>query len=472
MTDAPRTRLEQLLMKERLDTTDFLRRFKHTAAALAAESPASEKPAVVSWSQARRWIKGEVKDLPYRASCRVLERMFERYGSTAEELFGPPIADHGSALVAHLPRTADPRPPSLPVSSVPLLAAETANADEIEGLTSMAAAESAAFSERAEQSNIGPHTLEQFHDDLTRIVSVYPNRPIYPLLVELRALASRAFALLDGRQPPARSRDLYLIAGTLCAVEANACFDLGSIHAAKTLARSAFMCGEMAEHHGLRAWVRGLQALIAYWDHEYEVAADLAERAYHQYSPETGTARVRLAATEARARGRLRDEQGTMDALRRAEQAREQVRGEDLPGGMMAFPPGKQAYSAASAYLWLGGDANFRQAERLAETSLELYLADPPERRRLGEMSLARLDLATARLSRDDLDGADEQIRDVLRTSTQRRVESTARRLRQISTQLDRPRYQTSTLATTIRDNILDVTTIGGMKSLDAGRES
>lgn len=450
-----RTRLGQLVKQKRLSTTEFVRLFNHTATVLRAESPTDEKKLTVTWATARRWINGET-GLPYPASCRVLERMFE--GETAEVLFGPP--------------TVEPEPPAVRASWVAtpnpmrFRADEPASADEIEGLTSMAAAESAAFSERAEQSNIGPHTLEQFHDDLKRIVTVYPNRPVYPLLVELRSLASRAFALLEGRQPPARSRELHLIAGMLCAVEANACFDLGNIHAATALARTAFMCGEMAEHDGLCAWVRGLQVLIAFWDNEYEVAADLAQRAWHEFTPECGTARVRLAAAEARARGRLRDERGTLDALRRAEWSREQVTCDDFPGGMMAFPLEKQLFYAASAYLWLGGDSNYTTAERLAEESLDLYMAAVPERRRLGEISLARLDLVSVRLNRRDLDGADEQLKGVLRINGERRTESVDRRLLQLTPQLERPYFQTSALASNMRDNIIDVTTLNNRLSL------
>jgi hypothetical protein len=94
----------------------------------------------------------------------------------------------------------------------------------------MAAAESARFGQFAEQSNVGPHTLEQFRADLARIVTTYPNRPVYPIFVELRALRNRAFELLEGRQYP----ELYQVTGVLCGVLANASFDLGWLAAAET----------------------------------------------------------------------------------------------------------------------------------------------------------------------------------------------------------------------------------------------
>lgn len=317
----------------------------------------------------------------------------------------------------------------------------------------MAAAESARFGQFAEQSNVGPHTLEQFRADLARIVTSYPNRPVYPMFVELCALRNRAFELLEGRQHPEQGRELYLVAGVLCGVLANASFDLGWLQAAETQARTAFLCAELAGNNALRAWVRGTQSLVAYWDDRPCVAVELAADGW-RYVPETGTARVRLAAIEARAHARLRDQRATEEALARADRARDEVRGEDDPGGMLAFPVAKQHYCAATARLWLGGHANSSDAERDAAHAVELYETDPPEQRRLGELCLARLDLSAARLGRDDLDGTAEGVQDVLAIAAQRRIESVARRLDQIARALARPRYQTSALALDLHDQI------------------
>jgi hypothetical protein len=317
----------------------------------------------------------------------------------------------------------------------------------------MAAAESARFGQFAEQSNVGPHTLEQFRADLARIVTTYPNRPVYPIFVELRALRNRAFELLEGRQYPEQSRELYLVAGVLCGVLANASFDLGWLPAAETQARTAFLCAELAGNNALRAWVRGTQSLVAYWDERPRAAVELAADGW-RYVPETGTARVRLASIEARAHARLRDQRATENALARAEQARDEVRGADDPGGMLAFPLAKQSYCAATARLWLGGRDSYADAERNAIHAVELYEVDPPEQRRLGELCLARLDLAAARLGRDDLDGATEQLQDVLAIAAQRRIESVARRLDQVGRALQRPRYQTCALALDLHDQI------------------
>ncbi len=255
----------------------------------------------------------------------VLEQMF---GESAERLFGPPDPVSRAEIA------------TVGVSEPVSVGSERVLGLAVQREVAMAAAESARFGQFAEQSNVGPHTLEQFRADVARIVTTYPNRPVYPIFVELRALRNRAFELLEGRQYPEQSRELYLVAGVLCGVLANASFDLGWLSAAETQARTAFLCAELAGNNALRA------------------------------------------------------------------------------------------------------------------QAVELYEADPPERRRLGELCLARLDLAAARLGRDDLDGSAEQLQIVLAIAAQRRIESVSRRLNQVGRALQRPRYQTSALALDLHDQI------------------
>ncbi|MGH3768624.1 MAG: hypothetical protein ACRDS0_24800 [Pseudonocardiaceae bacterium] len=427
----PRTRLEQLVRQLRWTRAEFQKEFIRIADQLGERL-------TVSTRQVERWMVGDVHGLPHPAACRVLEQMF---GESAERLFGPPEP----ASRAEITTIEEPGPAA--VGSEPV--AEVALQREV----AMAAAESARFGQFAEQSNVGPHTLEQFRADLTRIATTYPNRPVYPIFVELRALRNRAFELLEGRQYPEQSRELYLVAGALCGVLANASFDLGWLHAAETQARTAFLCAELAGNNALRAWVRGTQSLVAYWDERPRVAVELAVDGW-RYVPETGTARVRLASIEARAQARLRDRRATENALARAEQAREEVRGPDDPGGMLAFPQAKQSYCAATARLWLGGQGSYIDAERDASNAVQLYEADSLERRRLGELCLARLDLAAVRLGREDLDGSAEQLQSVLAIAAQRRIESVSRRLTQVGRALERPKYQTCALALDLHDQI------------------
>jgi hypothetical protein len=335
---------------------------------------------------------------------------------------------------------------------------------------SMAANEAARIAQFAEQTNVGPHTLEQFQADIRRIVTQYPNRPVYPLFVELRTLRSRAFEKLEGRQFPTQTRDLYLITGVLCGVLANTSFDLGRLDAAETQARTAFLCAELSGSNWLRAWIRGTQSLVAYWDDRPRAAVQLAEDG-RQYIPELGTASVRLAAYEARAYGRMRDPRGVDTALGIAADARSAVVADDDPGGMMAFPEAKQSYLAASARLWLGEPAAAGQAERDAEHAVRTYEQDPPEQRRLGELNHARLDLATARLALGHLEGTAEQVRTVLDACTRRPIESVTRRLRQVGAVFDQPPYRNNRVAIDLRDEISAVAEHAPMPALPRGQQ-
>ncbi len=333
----------------------------------------------------------------------------------------------------------------------------------VERMVIVAARESADFGRVAGRSNMSPLTTEQFHADLAWLAERYPNRPVAPSFADVVELRDHAFTLLEDRRQPDQTRDLYVIAGTLCGMLANASFDLGYPDAAATQARTAFLCGELAGHNGVRCWVRGMQSLIAYWQGRVADAVSLAHDGW-AFVPERGTARVRVAALEARAAGRLGDKAAMLDALRRADQARDKIVGDDEPGGMLAFPASKQFFYAASAYLGLNHHALSAgewaaRAEQAAGTSIGLYEASPAGEQRLGELSLARLDLAAAQLERSAFDGAAQTIRIVLETTTRRPTDSVLRRLRQLATMTDRPDYRRLRPAQHLREEILTTCT-------------
>jgi len=438
----PQTRLDQLAQQLRLTITGFRVEYNATAQRLAATSQGRRQAQTVSDRQVRRWLAGDLDRLPHLSNCRVLDQMF---GEPAEQLFGPPKPVPSTEIVPA------PRQDVTPYHDV-------ASTLALEKELAMAAAESARFAQFAGQSNTGPHTIDQFRDDIDRIVTNYGNRPVYPTFVEVRELRNRAFELLEGRQRPDDTRDLYLVAGLLCTVLGEASHDLGLIPAAKTQLRTAFLCGELAGNNWLRAWVRAQQSGVAFWEERPRISAELAADGW-QYVPETGTARIFLASNEARARAKLRDQRATDDALARAEQARQEIQGEDEPGGALAFPLASQTRMVASARLLLGGQPNYANAETHAGRAVELYEAEPPERRQLGLLGLARLDLAAAQLGRDNLEGAAANIGDVLTVTAQRPSETVTRRLRQVSNALERPRFQTTGLALDLRDQIRAATT-------------
>ncbi|MGL5810768.1 MAG: hypothetical protein ACRCYQ_12565 [Nocardioides sp.] len=111
-------------------------------------------------------------------------------------------------------------------------------------------------------------------------------------------------------------------------------------------------------------------------------------------------------------------------------------------------------YYVATSQLWLGDATSYSRAERDATRSIAVYERPPAEKRRLGELCLARLDLAAARLARRDLDGAAEQIEEVLSVGAKRRIESVARRLNQVAIALDSGSYRRASLGQGLRGQI------------------
>lgn len=447
--DQPKTLLGQLAGQrhwQRYET--FRHRFEASARELGERENSGQLSRLsLSQRQFVRWLYGELRTLPRPDACRVVEEMF---GRPASELFAPPPRPADTGVVVSGPVVTPAAERAWESSG----AADAPTGDE--DAIMAAARESGDFLRFAESSNVGPHTIDQFQADIRRLTSVYLNRPVTPIFHEARALRDRAFALLIGRQPPQHTRDLYLIAGTLCGILSYASFDTGQLAAAETQARTALLCAELAGHNGMRAWSRGTLSMIAYWDDRPRDAVVFARSGW-DIVPETGESRVRLAATEARAQARLGNAAAAEDALTRACSEREAViSGDDVfRAGVFAFPLAKQIEHASETHLWLGSETqHYRDAEREATEAIQSYLADPAEERRIGELCLARLDLADARLHLGQLDGALDEVQNVLATSARRRTEPVSRRLAQLGTRLDRPKLRRSPLALRLREEI------------------
>ncbi len=123
--------------------------------------------------------------------------------------------------------------------------------------------EAALFARKVAGSNINGITLEQLDADVRRLAQDYVSQPLNRIFLEIRALRSEVFALINGNKHPHQMRHLYLIAGRLCGLDAHVALDCGQYAAAQTQARTAWLCGDLAGHNGMRGWVRGVQSLIA-----------------------------------------------------------------------------------------------------------------------------------------------------------------------------------------------------------------
>ncbi|WP_026343981.1 DNA-binding transcriptional regulator [Nocardia sp. BMG111209] len=303
-----------------------------------------------------------------------------------------------------------------------------------------AAHEASEHAGRAEASNLGPTVLEQLDSDVLRIANDYVHVPPAPMMVEMLRVRRRVYRLLEGRQKPSDTSHLYLIAGILSGLLANASTDLGYHDAAGEQARAAWAYAELCGHNGLRAWTRGMQALIEYWSERPRRAVLLAQGG-QQYA-QSATAQVRLHNIEARVWSKLGSTIDAERCIRAADTARGGTGTDTLHdeiGGVFGFNEPKSQYYAGATYIHLG------QAEpALAATqrAIELYAAGPQQQRSYGAEALARVDSAAAHLINGSLDGATESLQPVLQLDEDKRIAQLEERMTGLRRHIASPRFR------------------------------
>jgi hypothetical protein len=320
-------------------------------------------------------------------------------------------------------------------------------------LTAAAARDSLTFASWAESSNVSGSALDHLSYELCRIAINYVHAPVLPLFRDLMALRGHGFELLqNGRQHPTQARKLFFLAGTSCLLLAHASQNLGDSASAMAQVRAALTCAEQADHNGLRAWTHGTAALIAEWTHQHRRAVEFAQCG-QRFAP-TVDSRVRLAALEARAAARAGDRCLALDALNRAADARDvPAQHDELVefGGLLTFPAAKQHYYAGSTYALLG---EAESAQKNALLAIDMYETGPLEQRSYGDEALARVDVTTARLALDDLDGAREALKPVLELPPERRIEQLTVGIGRVRSALALPRYARAQIARTIAQDV------------------
>lgn len=319
--------------------------------------------------------------------------------------------------------------------------------DRLERQVEMAARRAVRFTVAAEGSNIGPETLDQLRDEVAWLAVAYPQQPLPALLGDLIDLQDVAFRLLEGRQRPTETADLYVLAGAICGMLAKASHDVGNPQAAMAQARTAHVCADNAGHDGLRAWTRCLQSMIAYWAGWPNESIRYARLGTEPAARATGTASVWLPAQEARAWAVLGDAGKAEAAITRAVDARDAVQGDDLDdlGGIMTFPRPRQLYYAADTRIWLP-DAD-EEAERAATEAIDAYETAAPNERSFSDEAGARTDQALARVNTGDLDGAADSLRPVLNLPPDQRIGGILASVMRVHTALRNPEYRTAQIA-------------------------
>jgi len=316
-----------------------------------------------------------------------------------------------------------------------------------------AAHESSAHAEWAEGTNVGEATLEQLDTDVRRIATDYVYQPPLPMFTEMLRVRNRIYGLLARRQKPAASAHLHLLAGMLCGLLANVSTDLGYRDAAAEQARAAWAYADIIGHNGLRAWTRGMQALIEYWSGRPQHAVRLAQSAGRHAG--SATAQVRLHSVEARAWSLLGDTGEASRCLRAATDARESATAtdelHDEVSGVFGFADTKNFCYMGAAFIHMDqADAALAATSR----AVELYATGPAVQRSYGAEALARVDMAVACLLKRRLDSAADSLAPVLAIPAGLRIAQLADRLRNVRTRLSGAEFSGAREGYALRDQI------------------
>ncbi|WP_433164112.1 XRE family transcriptional regulator [Kribbella sp. CA-247076] len=341
---------------------------------------------------------------------RTLQRMF---GKPVEELLAPYVPEQAGQVVP-----------------APAASGRITTGNEMEVLD-MAASRARAFA-LAAQSGLGSEAMEQVYDDVRHVAKAYPQRPLPEILGQLVETQDLVFALLESRQRPEHLRQLYFLGGVTGGLLAKASHDLGNPHAALTQARTAFLCADNADHHGLRAWVRGLQSLVSYWAGNPHDSVRYAQLGAGYAEQANSTTSVWLPVSEARAWAALGNPEATRAALERAEEAWNTVRKDDLDemGGLCTFGRHRQLYYAADALAWLPGEVE--QAERYSRQAVDAYNDQSHPEWAFGDAAGSQAAMAISRIVNGELDGAADAIAPVLDLPAERRINGVVHSARRV----------------------------------------
>ncbi|MFI0914245.1 XRE family transcriptional regulator [Streptomyces abikoensis] len=313
-----------------------------------------------------------------------------------------------------------------PQSSDEASSAELLGAD----LIRTAADEAAAWAAWAESTNVGEVALEQLLCDTRDLAREYLVSDPAAVFARTKVLRDRVFVLLEGRQHPRQTRDLYRVAGYLCALLAWMSSDLGHLRNAETHGRTAWLCAQLAENRELAAWVLSTRSKVAFWDGRLRDGITHARRGSEQ-RPQ-GTVAILLACQEADAWSELGAGREARAALTRAEEARDAGSSDDI-GGLFSCPEIRRANYAAGVRLRVGDPAG---ALREAEEALRTQPAHA-----YGTSAQIYIGRAFAHLMLGSPDGAADAVEPVLALASEYRLDPLVHRMRELARALARSKF-------------------------------
>ncbi len=269
-----------------------------------------------------------------------------------------------------------------------------------------------------------------------------------------RRVRSYALKLAEQTHRPGLLSELIAICGQATALMASSAFDLNRWDESDALAKSAASYANLIGHVSLQAWVHGLAALLANWRGEPDIALSHFQRGLQIAPP--GAPRVRLRYIASRSYALLGDSVSVAEVLTsaRSDQADADKHTDALSteiGGEFAFGRPRAEACAAAAWLDL---SHGREAMAAAQSALAALTSVPLPRRPLSQVNGVRIDMATACLLTNDLDGGAEALKPVLAQPASVRNVSLAGRLARTRTTLLSPGWAKNAKARQLADEI------------------
>lgn len=299
--------------------------------------------------------------------------------------------------------------------------------------------------ENAQGHAMSEATLDEITTEVERLAREHLYSDPLSTFSDTVQARDRIYRLLEQRQYPNQTEQLYYLASIVCALLADTSANVGFSQAAVHQTWASWAYAEIIGHNSLRLWCRTMQATLASWEDRPQRALELANSATQWATEPIGQAFLNNAialfsATTARP-------SEARAALAVAFDAHDFSAGDselfDQLGGMFSYSRAKLLQISATTYLEI--DA-IDQAENNAAEAVRLYEDGPPEQRAFGNEASARIDLGHARLARSDAEGVEDALRPVLELPPSRRVDWVGLRLKDFHTQMRRHSIATSTL--------------------------
>ncbi|WP_433714378.1 helix-turn-helix domain-containing protein [Nocardia sp. CA-084685] len=334
------------------------------------------------------WESGQTSNM-HESSKRLLYQVLEDATDDAQQRFRTFAANNSRSETAHAPSDGD------------LL---LATADE-----------SASLLAWAEATNVGPLTIKDLRDNLRWVTREYLKSPTLPLFRRVVQTRDRAIELLQGRQRPRQSAELYGIAGWSMTILGWITTDLGNPEIAERHLRAAWALAENTEDNELRAWIRAAQNTAAAWRGQYDEAASAAADGLTYAN--AGTAPLILASARAIDLAHLDRRQESAAAIQQALDIAVQL--QDEPQSDQFAGPFSCPVERAGGYWSDAALVNDDPAKSIefATSALEQFRSAAPALRNLGSERMVRCQQIKGYIVLGDLDVAATELAEVAATT-------------------------------------------------------